>query len=136
MMSRDYRVLNVAEALTFYAQAIWNSRINRQPKFVVGSHVYDDALTGETARARQLAKLVAKIGRLLPFGRNCLIQANVLHAMLKRRGISHEVHVGVQHSCVQEPFSAHAWVSVEHLAVLGESERSFVELARPTRIHL
>lgn len=59
---------------------------------------------------------VIRAARLLPWHPTCLPQALAAKAMLVRRGISFESHLGVIQTA---PFKAHAWVTVAGTPIVG-----------------
>ena len=69
----------------------------------------------------------------------CLRQALLVHWLLRRRGFSPELKLGVRKQA--DAFDAHAWVELQGVA-LGQGELTHVPFAgpglraiQPTRIH-
>lgn len=80
-----------------------------------------DAVPTEVNRARveeakRVCRAVRKVAAVLPWHPVCLPQALAARAMLRRRGIRPEVHLGV---AGVSPLATHAWVSVDGAVVLG-----------------
>src|SRR3954451_16466210 len=76
-----------------------------------------------------VGRAVHRAARLLPWRPTCLPQAVATRAMLRRRGIDCVSHLGVVGT---DPFTAHAWVTVNGSVVLGGLTREPSELARFT----
>ena len=66
--------------------------------------------------ARAIGRAVRRAASVLPWHPVCLPQAVAARAMLRRRGIRPEVHLGIT---TVSPLAAHAWVSVDGAVVLG-----------------
>lgn len=66
--------------------------------------------------AKRVGRAVRRVADVLPWHPVCLPQALAARAMLRRRGIRPEVHLGV---AGVSPLEAHAWVSVDGAVVLG-----------------
>ena len=58
---------------------------------------------------RLVGTAVGRAAKVVPGGRQCLVQAMAIDRMLRRRGVHHAVHIGVTGS---DGFAAHAWVTV------------------------
>lgn len=78
------------------------------------------------ARASRVGRAVERVARVLPWHPSCLPQAIATRAMLHRRGIPCEGHVGV---VSMSPLEAHAWVTVDGHVVQGGPVRDATELA-------
>jgi hypothetical protein len=63
---------------------------------------------------------VERASRYIPCA-TCLVQALAAQAMLSRRGVSTEVHIGVSRG-VEDNFEAHAWLGLDGRIVLGHPE--------------
>jgi len=88
----------------------------------------DEGVGAEQAReAERVGRDVARVAARLFWRPTCLRQALAVRRMLRRRGISSELHLGVTSASVGE---AHAWVTVDGHPVVGRPglER-FVPLA-------
>ncbi|MFV2103512.1 lasso peptide biosynthesis B2 protein [Micromonospora sp. LOL_024] len=66
--------------------------------------------------ARRVARVVDRVGHLLPWRPVCLPRAMTTRAMLRRRAIPCELHLGVTSTA---PLAAHAWVTVDGRVVQG-----------------
>nr|WP_240955843.1 lasso peptide biosynthesis B2 protein [Micromonospora sp. HNM0581] len=66
--------------------------------------------------ARRVARVVDRVGNLLPWHPVCLPRAMTTRAMLRRREIPCELHLGVTSTA---PLAAHAWVTVGGRVVQG-----------------
>jgi hypothetical protein len=67
-------------------------------------------------RARSVARCVDRVADRLPWRAACLSRAIATRAMLRRRGIPCEVHLGILGT---RPLAAHAWVTAGGLVVQG-----------------
>jgi hypothetical protein len=69
----------------------------------------------------RVAWAVAAVARRLP-GTTCLVQSLAAYALLRRRGHSPELHIGVRGrgGDTAMPLDAHAWVECEGRVVAGE----------------
>ena len=76
-------------------------------------------------RARGVGRAVERVAAALPWRPSCLPQAVATRAMLRRRGIACEAHLGVVSTA---PLEAHAWVTVAGHVVTGGPLRA-TELA-------
>jgi hypothetical protein len=74
---------------------------------VAGARV---ATGAELARAQEIAALADIAGRRGPVHANCLPQALLVHALLRRRGLSPQLRIGVRKEA--GVFDAHAWVEL------------------------
>ena len=79
-----------------------------------------------TPGARRIGRAVERVARVLPWHPVCLPQALATRAMLRRRGIACESHLGMIES---DPISAHAWVTVGGMVVQGGPVSHVTELA-------
>lgn len=68
------------------------------------------------ARARRTARTVDAVAAKLPWSTACLPRALTLRAMLRRRGIRCELHLGITSTM---PLAAHAWVTAGGTVVHG-----------------
>jgi Transglutaminase-like superfamily len=78
------------------------------------------------ADARRVGRAVERVARTLPWSPACLAQALATRAMLMRRGIACEAHLGVVGT---RPLATHAWVTVNGVVVQGGPVRGATELA-------
>ena len=74
------------------------------------------AAAGGDARARGVGRMVERVAARLPWQPKCLPQAIATRAMLRRRGIACESHLGIVST---RPLAAHAWVTVGGAVVQG-----------------
>ena len=63
----------------------------------------------EISQAKAMASVVAIAGRYTPLDGSCLRQALLLFYLLRRKGLSPEVRIGVDK---KKAFAAHAWVEL------------------------
>jgi hypothetical protein len=77
-------------------------------------------------RARGVGRAVERMARLLPWRPSCLPQAVATRAMLRRRRIPSEGHLGIVSTA---PLEAHAWVTVRGSVVQGGPVRDATEVA-------
>lgn len=77
-------------------------------------------------RARRVGRAVERVAALLPWRPACLPQAIATRAMLRRRGVPCEGHLGIVST---SPLEAHAWITVGGRVVQGAPVRSATELA-------
>jgi hypothetical protein len=75
---------------------------------------------------RRVGRAVERVSRLLPWRPVCLPQAIATRAMLRRRGIVCDSHLGMIQS---DPVTAHAWVTVGGTVVQGGPVGHVKELA-------
>jgi len=76
----------------------------------------DDLLATE-----RIAWCVDVAGKYLPDGRNCLVQALSMHALMERRGRPSRLRIGVTKGYDGE-LKAHAWVESDGKIVIGGTE--------------
>ncbi|GIJ46761.1 hypothetical protein Val02_36470 [Virgisporangium aliadipatigenens] len=67
-------------------------------------------------RARRVAGIVDRVADLLPWHPVCLPRALATRALLRRRGIACELHLGITGTA---PLAAHAWVTAGGAVVQG-----------------
>ena len=77
-------------------------------------------------RARRVGRGVERVARVLPWRPSCLAQAIATRAMLRRRDIPCEGHVGIVSTA---PLAAHAWVTVRGRVVQGGPVTDATEVA-------
>lgn len=77
--------------------------------------------------AQRLAQLAAVAGRRGAIAATCLRQALLVHWLLRRRGFSPELKLGVRKDA--DTFDAHAWVELQG-AALGQGELAHMPFAR------
>jgi hypothetical protein len=63
-----------------------------------------------------VAWAVAAVAGRLPFSKSCLVKALVTDVMLRRRGLSSSLYVGVRRG---RSLAAHAWVESDGAVVIG-----------------
>jgi len=80
----------------------------------------------EPAPARIVGRAVERVSSHMPWQPLCLPQAIATRAMLRRRGIECEGHLGVRRTA---PFDAHAWVTVGDVVIQGAPVEGITELA-------
>ena len=78
------------------------------------------------AASRRVGRAVELVAARLPWHPTCLPQAIATRAMLRRRGIPCETHLGVHKT---RPLGAHAWVTVNGVAVQGGAVAGVTEVA-------
>jgi hypothetical protein len=79
------------------------------------------------AEPERLARAVQRTLPLLPADSRCLTQSLVLTNLLARRGVSSTLVIGVA-APDDEPFGAHAWVELEHRALLPGGNEAYPRL--------
>ncbi len=67
---------------------------------------------------RPVVWAVEAVGRRVPVFRNCLVQALVAWAMLRRRGFRPQIQIGVAQGEAGQ-ILAHAWLELEGRVILG-----------------
>jgi Transglutaminase-like superfamily len=72
--------------------------------------------------AKHIARAVDRTGRYLPVRFACLQRAFAALLMLRRRGISGTVHLGVMRDAGTNSLRAHAWCVVGDVPVTGVEE--------------
>jgi hypothetical protein len=73
---------------------------------------------------------VEAAARRMPWRTVCIEQGLTAQRMLRRRGIDARLHYGARNDHSAGKLEAHVWVTVDHVAVIGESEaRRFAEIA-------
>jgi hypothetical protein len=77
-------------------------------------------------RAKRVGRAVERVAGILPWRPSCLPQAIATRAMLRRRRIACEAHLGIVST---SPLAAHAWVTVEGHVVQGGPLRGATEVA-------
>ena len=85
-----------------------------------------DSPGAHQTRGEQVGRAVERVARVLPWRPVCLPQAIATRAMLKRRRIPCEGHLGVVGTA---PFDAHAWITVGDVVVQGGSDTHVTEVA-------
>ena len=73
-----------------------------------------ETLSGD---ARRIAWAVPRVAKAMPFRADCLVQAMAAQAMLARRGLDSEVHIGARK--ILGGFAAHAWLTHRGEVVTG-----------------
>lgn len=83
----------------------------------------------QTALVRRIAGSIASGARHLPFDASCLVRAAAAHALLRRRGIAHNLHLGAAQG-QQDSAETHAWLDAGAMRVTGYPlPEGMVELA-------
>jgi len=73
---------------------------------------------------------VEAAARRLPWRTMCIEQGLAAQRMLRRRGIDARLHYGARNDHSAGKLEAHVWVTVDGVAVIGESEAGrFAEIA-------
>lgn len=91
------------------------------------SAVREDVAAGAVdPRARGVGRAVERVASALPWHPSCLPQAIATRAMLTRRRIPSEGHLGI---VSRAPLQAHAWVTVDGRVVQGGPVTDATELA-------
>lgn len=82
------------------------------------------------AEAAEVGSAIARAARHVPFRAACLQQAFAALLMLRRRGLSATVHLGLARGAGAAPLQAHAWSRCGALPVTGvEAAKGFVPVA-------
>jgi hypothetical protein len=90
--------------------------------------------TTDPERLRPIGRAVKRAARHLPWHPLCLPQAMAARAMLRRRHIASTLHLGVAVSPDDRAMSAHAWLTVGKIDVIGSpAQDDFTVLARFSR---
>jgi Transglutaminase-like superfamily len=100
-------------------------RLTRLLGFAVPA-VDDDARGRIDPAAQRVGRAVERVAGVLPWRPACLPQAIATRAMLRRRGIPCEGHLGVVST---DPFEAHAWITVNGWVVQGGPVHDAAEIA-------
>jgi len=126
-----------AEALAVVAVARLRLSLLSQPQIAnwlqprITGALFDEMRKSIGARgsAERVAAAVRRASQRVP-GASCLVQALAGSWMLERRGIASRIRIGVDKESGR--FSAHAWLTVDDVIVLGGAESAFrfVELQR------
>jgi len=91
-----------------------------------------DAGAGRVAagEAEEVGRAIARAARHVPFRAACLQQAFAALLMLRRRGLSATVHLGLAREEGSDGLKAHAWSRCGELPVTGVPQaRDFVPVA-------
>ena len=84
----------------------------------------------DPAASREIARAIARAARHAPFRALCLQQAFAALLMLRRRGLSASVHLGLAREAGSGALAAHAWCRCGALPVTGvEAADGFVPVA-------
>ena len=101
-------------------------------------HLEDgDAGGAGNARRRQLGRavgrMVRRVARRLPFEALCLPRAMAAQWMLRRRGVSSRLWVGVRRAAPGRPLDYYAWLTVDGESVIGgRSASAYIPLPWPS----
>jgi len=98
-------------------------RLLGRPGAYTGGRLVDPATW---RRARPIARRVDRVADRLPWRAACLSRAVATRAMLRRRGIPCEVHLGILGT---RPLAAHAWVTAGGVPVQGGQVKGVTALA-------
>lgn len=74
---------------------------------------------GRLPLGRVVARMVRRVARRLPFEALCLPQAMAAQWMLRRRGVSARLWIGVRRPAPRRPLDYHAWLTVDGESVIG-----------------
>ena len=74
---------------------------------------------GRQSRGRAVGRLVRRVARRLPFEALCLPQAMAALWMLRLRGVSGRLWIGVRQMAPGRPLDYHAWLTVDGESVIG-----------------
>ena len=80
-------------------------------------------------KAIKLGQCIVSVAERLPLKYTCLVQSVALIAMLRRRGISADLRIGVKHNrkAGMSEIAAHSWVEYDSTVVLDSADHgSFV----------
>jgi hypothetical protein len=80
-------------------------------------------------KAMLLVKVINGLEKRTPWKNTCLVKALATRSMLKKRKITHKIHIGVAPQA-HNTIEAHAWVSVGTEIILeGENQAEFHEIS-------
>ena len=74
---------------------------------------------GRRPLGRAVGRMVRRVARRLPFEVLCLPKAMAAHWMLRRRGVSSRLWIGVRRAAPGSPLEYHAWLTVNGESVIG-----------------
>lgn len=124
------RWLQIEAALSLTLARAWlvmPARLLRGAGGATASPIGEEPSTDPLVRAVTVA--LVRAARRLPWSSTCLVRALAGRSMLRRRGISSVLHLGV--STRNGRLTAHAWLTVGNATVIGGNEApDFVPLAR------
>ncbi len=133
----------LAEAVALTPPAAVAVRLATLPGAAAFVQALNFSRTGSPARPRGFTLAPGRLSALVEFGASrlgvrCLVQAIVLQAVLRRRGLRADVVVGTTTRAPQaatggDPVSriaAHAWVEYEGAVIMGATGVSHVPLYR------
>lgn len=84
----------------------------------------------DAAEAAAVSRAIARAARYVPFRAVCLQQAFAALLMLRRRGLTASVHLGLAHEPGANPLKAHAWSRCGEAPVTGvAAAHGFVTIA-------
>lgn len=87
---------------------------------------------GQQPLGRAVGRMVRRVARRLPFEARCLPRAMAAQWMLRRRGVSGRLWIGVRRPAPERPLDYHAWLTVDGESVIGgRPTRSWVPLPWP-----
>ena len=87
---------------------------------------------GPQPLGRAVGRMVRRVARRLPFEALCLPQAMAAKWMLRRRGVSSRLWIGVRRPAPGRPLDYHAWLTVDGESVIGgRSAGAYVPLPWP-----
>ncbi|MCY4634686.1 MAG: lasso peptide biosynthesis B2 protein [Acidobacteria bacterium] len=105
--------LTLARLIVYYVpMRYWRRRLE-----AVASDGSSDA--GRQPLGRAVGRMVRRVARRLPFEALCLPQAMAAQWMLRRRGVSARLWIGVRRPAPGRPLAYHAWLTVDGESVIG-----------------
>ncbi|MGB3797805.1 MAG: lasso peptide biosynthesis B2 protein [Alteraurantiacibacter sp.] len=78
----------------------------------------DHSALQDMQSAQDIAWIVPRVARRMPFRSDCLVQAMAAQVLLLDRGIFSEIVIGVEGG-PDKPFASHAWLVCADLVVVG-----------------
>lgn len=102
--------------LSFGALVRWSGRI--QDSAASDPRVTNPA-SGPCSRSLNVARVIERVARHLPFETTCLVRALACTAMLRRRAIPSSLVLGLRHGQEELGLEAHAWIDVGGRTILG-----------------
>lgn len=88
----------------------------------------DDVVLGDYKIARIVRNVVVTISKFTPWESLCLVQAMTVQRMLKKRGISTTIYLGVNKE--NKNMVAHAWIRCGQMFVTGGDGSGYATVAK------
>ena len=80
---------------------------------------------------RSVGRMVRRVARRMPFEASCLPQSMAAQWMLRRRGVSARLWIGVRRPGPGRPLDYHAWLTVDGKSVIGGPPGAYAPLPWP-----